>query len=169
MCMKKIMLIGSGGAGKSTLARKLHKVLGLPLIHLDNEYWSAGWIEMDKELWRQKIEELSDLPEWIMDGNYGGTMDIRLAKADTIIFMDYPTWKRLWRVFIRTLRYRNTHRPDMPEGCEERFEWKFFHYIAFYNKTRKPTILKKLTSLAEDQRVVILTSNKDTARFLSSI
>ena len=163
------MIIGSGGAGKSTLARKLHGLLDLPIFHLDNEYWSAGWVELDKESWRLKVEALSDKPAWILDGNYGGTMDIRLGKADTIIFMDYPTWLRLWRVFMRTLRYRNTHRPDMPEGCKERFEWKFFHYIAFYNKTRKPTILKKLSKLKDKKRVVILKNDKDSERFLSTI
>jgi len=167
--MKKIMIIGCGGAGKSTLARKLHELLGLELIHLDKSYWNAGWIETDKETWKKKVEGFAELPEWIIDGNYGGTMDIRLKKADTIIFMDYPTLRVLLRVFKRTIRYWNQTRPDMPEECNERFDWIFFHYIVFYNKTRKPEILKKLNKLKQEKRVLILKNDRETDRFLSSL
>lgn len=167
--MKKIMIIGCGGAGKSTLARKLHERLGLTLIHLDKTYWNSGWIETDKETWKKKVEAFAELPEWIIDGNYGGTMDIRLKNADTIIFMDYPTIRLLWRVIKRTLRHWNHPRPDMPEGCNERFDWIFFHYILFYNKTRKPDIMEKLAKLKHEKRVIILKNDKESDRFLSSI
>lgn len=76
------MIIGCCGAGKSTLARKLHAVAGLELIHLDRQYWKSGWIETEPEEWGEKVAGLVAKPNWIIDGNYGGTMDIRIKRAD---------------------------------------------------------------------------------------
>lgn len=163
------MLIGAGGAGKSTLALKIAPILKLPLIHLDREFWRPGWVEPDKRWWRKKVEEMADEERWIIDGNYGGTMDIRLARADTIIFMDYPGWIKIWRVFRRFWKNRNKSRPDMREGCPEKWDWQFIHYIAHYNKSRKPIILKKLANLREDQKVIILKNDKETQAFVQSL
>ena len=167
--MKRIMLIGSGGAGKSTLALKIAPILKLPLIHLDTEFWSPGWVEPDKVWWRKRVKEIADGEKWIIDGNYGGTMDIRLERADTIIFMDYPTWLRLLRVIWRYWKNRNKSRPDMREGCPEKLDWQFMLYIANYNKSRKPVILEKLAKLQENQKIIILKNDKETRSFVQSL
>jgi adenylate kinase family enzyme len=73
---QKIMIIGCCGAGKSTLTRKLHDKTKLPLVHLDELYWQSGWVEPATREWEQAVIKTSNNEAWIMDGNYGGTMDI---------------------------------------------------------------------------------------------
>ena len=79
----KISVIGCGGAGKSSLARRLSEDLNLPLIHLDTYFWNPGWIETPESLWREKVEDLVAEPKWIMDGNFSGTFDLRFPASDS--------------------------------------------------------------------------------------
>ena len=104
--MDKVVLIGCGGAGKSTLAIQLAEKTNLPLFHLDRLFWNAGWKEVDKEIFIQKQAAILETDKWIIDGNYGGTMEKRLEQADTIIFLDFSTITCLVGIFSRYLRYR---------------------------------------------------------------
>src|SRR5688572_22342824 len=112
--MERVLVIGSGGAGKSTFAKRLAERLGLPLVHLDAIYWRDGWIETPKEEWRGIVARLIGEPRWVMDGNYGGTMDMRLAAADTVIFLDMPRVVCLWRVVKRYFQFRGHAHPGTP-------------------------------------------------------
>ena len=163
------MIIGAGGAGKSTLAMKMAEITRLPLTHLDKVFWQSNWQEPDKKWWSQKVAELASKESWILDGNYGGTMDIRLAKADTVIFLDYPSWIKVWRVLKRFWINRNKSRPDMPENCPEQIDWPFIVYVANYNKSRKPGIMKKLANLRSDQTAIILKNDKQTRAFIQTL
>lgn len=158
--MKRIAIIGCCGAGKSTLSRKLHKVTGLPLFHLDQYFWNPNWVETEKPKWAGIVNELASKEEWIIDGNYGGTMEVRLQKSDVIILLKYNTFLCLYRVIKRTWKHLGKVRPDMPEGCNERFDWKFLHYVATYNLTRIPKILRKLEKLEnEGEKSIFISSN----------
>jgi adenylate kinase family enzyme len=95
--MKRILIIGSGGAGKSTLSRCLQKLLGIPLVHLDSIFWKPGWVETPRPEWKRIVCELVQGDSWIMDGNYSGTLDIRIDACDTIIFLDLPRTTCSWR------------------------------------------------------------------------
>ena len=90
------MIIGCGGSGKTTLAKKVQEITGLELIHLDQVFWNPGWVETTGQEWIDKNKQLLSKENWIMDGNYGSTMDMRLEQADTIVFMDTPTLSRLF-------------------------------------------------------------------------
>ncbi|OJJ19344.1 hypothetical protein BKI52_21265 [marine bacterium AO1-C] len=167
--MKKIMIIGSCGAGKSTLALKLQQITGLELIHLDQYYWKAGWVESDKTVWQTQVEKLAQKPSWIIDGNYGGTMDIRLAAADTIIYLDRSRWVSLYRVLKRIVQYYGKTRPDLAEGCHERFNWPFIHYVFTFNDRKKPKLLRRLKDLKPHQQLFILRSNRAVKSFLKTM
>ena len=167
--MTRVMIIGCGGAGKSTLAKQLHQITGLKLIHLDQHYWKPNWVETEKQEWQRIVEQLSEQQDWIIDGNYGGTMDLRLQKADTIIFLDRSRWLCLFRVCKRLFSNYGKTRSDMGDGCKERFNWEFMSYVFHYNLTRRPKILEKLATLKEDKDVVILNTEKDVKQFLSKI
>lgn len=168
--MQKVIVIGCCGAGKSTFSKKLQERTGLELIHLDQEYWHPNWQETPKDLWEKKIQELTVQPNWIMDGNYGGTLDIRIKAADTIIYLDYPTWICLWRVFKRTLKHWKRARPDMVEGCRERFDWGFFRYVATYNQTRRPTLLDKLNNINnKETQIYKFKNDREAAIFLKQV
>ncbi|MEM9986675.1 MAG: AAA family ATPase [Bacteroidota bacterium] len=167
--MQRIMIIGSGGSGKSTLARRIHGLTGLPLVHLDSHYWLPNWVEMDKASWASKVAELAQGESWVIDGNYGGTMELRLARADTVIFLDMPTGLRLWRVLKRVVTNYGGTRPDMGPDCQEKFSWQFMSYIAHYNQTRRPGILKRLAALDPSQRCFILRSPAEVDEFCQQL
>jgi len=163
--MNRIMVIGGCGAGKSTLARKLHQKSGLPIIHLDQYYHLPNWGEPTKADWRATVHQLVKGDQWIIDGNYGSSMDITLAAADTIIFMDYPTSICFWRVIKRTWKYYGQVRPDMPEGCNERFTFEFLHYVAMFGMVKRPLLLKRIEDF--NGEVITIKSDCDTQAFLS--
>lgn len=165
--MKRILVIGSGGAGKSTFAKRLGEILELKVIHLDSLFWSSGWVEMPKDQWRAMVEELIKGESWILDGNYGGTLDLRLAACDGVIFLDMPRMICLKRVFKRRMSHRKQSRPDMAPGCAERINLEFIKYIWDYPRTKKPAVLKKIESCSETKTVAILRSQADIEGFLA--
>jgi adenylate kinase family enzyme len=167
--MKKIVLIGSGGSGKSTLARNLGGKLKINVYHLDALFWKPNWVGVPKVEQRKVQIDLVNKEEWIIDGNYGGTMHIRLNAADTIIFLDIHRTICVYRIFKRMMRYRNRTRPDMGEGCEEKFDLSFLKWIWNYPKTKRPKILKNLKQLSDDKQVIILNSPNEVQRFLDKI
>src|SRR5687768_13715418 len=111
--MRRVLVIGPGGAGKSTLASHLGLQLNVEVFHLDKLYWQPGWVEMSKSKWRETLTELLSRDAWIMDGNYSGSLELRLQACDTVIFMDMNRALCLWRVLKRSIRYRSKRRPDM--------------------------------------------------------
>lgn len=159
--MKRILILGCCGAGKSTLARSLAEKIYLPIIHLDQHYWQPNWQEPSKEEWGKKVDELIKQDRWIMDGNYGGTMDQRIRRADIIIYLDASTITCMYRVITRILKYRGKVRPDMPAGCKERFDLSFLHYVLVFNLVRRKSILKKINGVEEEKKVVIIDSSKN--------
>lgn len=167
--MKRIVLIGCGGAGKTTLATTLHHITDIPLIYLDKLYWKPNWEERSKAEWVAIVEHLISEESWIIDGNYGSTMDIRFKRADTIIFMDRSRWVCLYRVVKRMLMYHGKVRPDMGADCAERFDWAFIKYIYRYNDTRRPKILQHIEQLKTHKNIIILSNNREVKRFSEKI
>ncbi|OFD46734.1 topology modulation protein [Bacillus mycoides] len=167
--MKKIILIGSGGSGKSTLAKQLGNKLKIQVYHLDALFWKPNWVGVPREEQRTVQHDLIKEEKWIIDGNYGGTMDIRINAADTIIFLDIHRTICVYRAFKRIVQYRNKTRPDMGAGCEERFDLQFFKWIWEYPKTKRPAILKRLDQLNKDKRVIILKTPNEVQRFLKEV
>jgi adenylate kinase family enzyme len=164
--VKRILVIGSGGAGKSTFAAELGAIVGLPVIHLDQVYWKPGWEKPTKEEWAATVKKLVAQHEWIMDGNFGGTLPQRIKRADAIILLDISRWVCLWRVLKRVVKYRGRHRPDMPPGCQERFDTEFIRWIWYYPSRSRPAKLALLSATGPDQRVVILRSGREVRDFL---
>ena len=166
--MSRILVIGTGGSGKTTVARRLAQRTGLPLIHLDALYWRAGWEPTPPEEWRAKVRQLVQRDAWIVDGNYGGTLDLRLEACDTVVFLDLPRLVCLWRVLGRWLRHVGRVRPDLPPGCRERLTWEFLAWIWTYRTRRRGDILKRLAALEKRKRVAIVRSSAAIAAFLAS-
>jgi adenylate kinase family enzyme len=167
--MRRVLVIGSGGAGKTTFAKALAERTGLPLIHLDTLFWSAGWTPTPNEAWDRTIEQLLARETWIMDGNYGRTLPTRLAACDTVIFLDMPRLLSLWRVLQRSVRYRGRSRPDLPAGCPEQITREFVWWIWTYKARRRPGILKQLATLPADTRAIVLRSSREAREFLDRL
>ncbi|MFK8162067.1 MAG: AAA family ATPase [Lewinella sp.] len=148
--MNRILIIGCSGSGKTTLTNKLAEQTGLPVIHLDQEYFFPGWKEPKPDDWAKTVQQLAARERWIMDGNFSGTFKYRLPRADAVVYVDRPTWLCVWRVLKRTLMHYGKVRPGSAPGCPERFDAHFMHYVMRYNITRRPGILRVL----EEQRVL---------------
>ncbi|MEJ8553138.1 DNA topology modulation protein [Tepidibacter sp. Z1-5] len=167
--MKKIMIIGSGGAGKSTLARKLGNIINIEVIHLDKLFWKSNWVETEYSEWVEIIKKQVKKKSWIIDGNYASTMDIRLIDADTIIFLDFSRYICLLRAIKRRFMYKNKSRPDITEGCVETFDLEFFGWIWNFPKSNRNMILKKLDKYKNEKNIFILKNQKELMQFLSGI
>ncbi len=164
--MRKILIIGSGGAGKSTLARHLHEATGIELIHLDKVFWQPNWVETPKDDWKKTIENLLKLDSWIMDGNFGGTMEMRIVAADTVVFLDLPRLLCVWRAYKRFLQFRKNTRPDMAEGCDEKCDLKFLKWIWDYPKRTKPRVEALLKRFQNEKNIIRLKSKSEVENFL---
>ena len=164
--MKKILVIGSSGAGKSTFSRRLHKATDLPLIHLDRLYWKPNWIEIDKDEWKQTVENALHGDAWILDGNYSATLEMRLEKCDTVIFLDLPRLLCVYRILKRVALYRPGSRPDIADGCDEQFDWKFLKFVWNYPTRSKPKVETLLRKFANEKTIFRLCSKKEIEDFL---
>ena len=167
--LQKILVIGCCGAGKSTFSKKLQSILNLELIHLDQYYHKPNWEETKQEEWEKIVNSLVQKPSWIMDGNYSGTMDVRIKSADTIIYLDYPTLKCFWRVIIRIFKYHGVARSDMANGCKEQFDLEFLHFVATFNYKNRIGIINKLNLIKNKKKVYILKTDKQADKFLAQI
>jgi adenylate kinase family enzyme len=167
--LKRVLLIGAGGSGKTTVARRLAQRTGLPLIHLDALYWRPEWDPTPADEWRASVAALIRRDAWIIDGNYGGTLDARLEACDTVVFLDLPRLVCLWRVLKRQVFHRGRARPELPPGCRERLSWEFLAWIWTYPSRRRGDILRRLAALDARKRVVILRSSAAIDKFLATV
>ena len=142
---KRILVIGSAGSGKSTFSKKLSELTGIPVIHLDKEYWCPNWTRPKKEEWIKKVETLTLSDYWIMDGNYGSTLDLRLKRADLVIFLDYNRFVCVNGVIKRCLNKDEHKREDLALGCTEKFDIKFIKWVWNFPKKYRPQILDALS------------------------
>ncbi|QRM27423.1 adenylate kinase [Microvirga sp. VF16] len=159
--MQRILVIGSPGAGKSTLASRLAGRLDLPLIHLDKEYFGPGWSMPAKAEWRERVKALTARPAWVMDGNYASTFDIRVPRATVIVWLDLPRWQCALSVLWRVAKNYGQSRPDLGTAGPERFDWSFMRWIWSYPDKMRPKTMRMLERLRPDQRVYVLHSRSD--------
>lgn len=167
--LKRVMIIGGPGSGKSTLARAMGARLGLPVTHIDRFQFQAGWVETDPRQRDARIRETIARDSWIIDGNYSSTVQDRMDRADTLIWLDVPMWRRLWRVARRTIRHYGQNRPDLPEGCPERFSPDFIHYIVTSNKRQKAKAADRYATMSRKAQAFHLRSSQDVRAFLKSL
>ncbi len=134
--MRRVIIMGPPGSGKSTLARRLGTLHGLPVFHLDHAYWRPGWSPAPPDAFRAEVERIAGLPAWVMDGNYRATLEPRLARADTVVFLDLPPRVYLPRVLRRALVGAVVGRTQAP-GCRERLNAAFLRYALAWRRERR--------------------------------
>src|SRR2546425_1915830 len=115
---RRVVVTGMAGAGKSTFSRALSAKTGLPVIHLDLHFWKPGWVAPPADEWREKQRDLLAGDEWIADGNYHDTLELRLERAETVVYLDTPWWTCARRAFARGVRKRPAG-AELPDGCDD--------------------------------------------------
>lgn len=167
--MQRVLVIGPGGSGKSTVSVQIGELTGLPVVHLDALYWQPGWVPTPEPEWREAVAALAAGDQWVMDGNYGGTLDIRLPRCDSVVFLDLARYVCISRIVSRWLRFAGRSRPEMAPGCPERLSWDFLVWVWTYPHRRRPDILRRLVALSPDHEIHVLSSRRDVAGFLTQL
>jgi adenylate kinase family enzyme len=168
---RRVVVTGMAGAGKSTFSRALSAKTGLPVIHLDLHFWKPGWIPAPDDEWRERQRGLLAGEEWIVDGNYHETLDLRLERADTVVFLDTPWWICAQRALVRGVR-RRPGGFELPVGCDEsawrrlRDEWWLAWRIWRVRRSERERELGILSRHANHVPLHVLRSRPEVRGFL---
>ena len=142
--MRRVLVLGCPGAGKSTLARSLGEALSLPVVHLDKLWWKSGWVNRTEGEFDALLDAVLLGEEWVIDGNYLRTLPRRLERCDAVVLLDYPRRVCLFRALRRILSWRGRPRPDMAADCPERLDGEFVRWIWEFHRTQRPRVLELL-------------------------
>jgi adenylate kinase family enzyme len=160
--MKKIIVIGCPGGGKSTFSRKLHNITGIPLHHLDMLFWNSDKTTVEKDVFLERLTAVLKEDEWIIDGNFQSSLEMRLAACDTVFFLDYPTELCLEGIRER----RGKTRSDIP-WIETEEDGDFIEFIKKFNEQQRP-IVKELLETCGDKSIFTFNSREEADKFLNS-
>ena len=165
--MRRVLVLGCPGAGKSTLARSLGEALSLPVVHLDKLWWKSGWVNRTEGEFDALLDAVLLGEEWVIDGNYLRTLPRRLERCDAVVLLDYPRRVCLFRALRPILSWRGRTRPDMAADCPERLDGEFVRWIWEFHRTQRPQVLELLDGWTGEKHV--FRSPKDCARFLAKL
>lgn len=162
--MKKVIVIGCPGSGKSTFARSLHEKTGLPLFYLDMLKWNADKTTVSKEVFLHRLNNVLSENEWIIDGNYASTMELRLSVCDTVIFLDYDL-----EVCLSGIKERQGKaRPDMP-WVETEDDKEFIEFIRNYNTQSRPKVIELLNNKYNNKNIYIFKCRDEAQHFIDNL
>jgi adenylate kinase family enzyme len=168
--MQRVLVMGSSGSGKSTFARRLSEITGIPFVSLDALFWKPGWVESDKAEFRERVTEAARQPRWIMDGNYTSHLvELRRDVSDTLIWFDLPRRTCMLGIVTRIARSYGRVRPEMGEGCPEKIDIKFLRYVWTYRLQQRPKLLDYFQGLRADQSLVCFTARTQANDYLTEI
>lgn len=162
--MKRVLIVGISGTGKTRFANKLGEKLQLPVIHLDSIFWREDWVEEDERIVEHKIAREVAKKAWIIEGYIEPLSAERVKAADTIIFLDYPGSTALRGGIERSIKHRKTPRPEMPTGNVDSFGYGFLRSL--YRRDERPEIEKAIQG---SQKLIRLKSRRATNKYLNSI
>jgi adenylate kinase family enzyme len=170
--MRRIVILGTAGSGKSTFARKLGERLGIPVVHLDALRWEPGWKALTMEAFRSRLAEAIRGDAWITDGNYAiATFDLRMPRADLVIWVERPRLQCAWRVMKRAIKTQFSSKERLADGCKENIGqlWDRLRFIARFNRVNRPRIEAALLTHGPNVPVIVLRGDDEISAFLSNL
>jgi adenylate kinase family enzyme len=171
---KRILVVGANGSGKTTFSKKLSHNLKIPHYELDNIFWKPDWQESENEEFRAKVEKVTTGDSWIIDGNYARNQDLTLGRAETVIWLDYPLYKIVYRVTKRSLIRSFTKEPlwhNNTESCRKMFSKDSIILFAIQSYPRKSKRYNKIISSKEYVNVnwIRIKNKKDEIMFWETV
>jgi adenylate kinase family enzyme len=169
--MQRILVMGSSGSGKSTFALRLSALTGIPIVSLDALFWQPGWKPSEAAAFGERAAAATRQPRWIMDGNFisDGAGPLRRQLADAVIWFDLPRLTCMIGILTRIARSYGQVRPEMAEGCPEKIDLEFFHYVWTYRDKQRPKLLEYFAGLRPDQAFICFTERAQAERYLAEI
>ncbi|MET7339448.1 topology modulation protein [Nonomuraea sp. NPDC005650] len=164
--MNRVAIVGACGSGKSYVARELGRILQAPVTHLDVIYYDEVWNALSQQEFEAVQRELVSAPCWIIDGNYNGTLEIRLRACDTVVMMDVSTWTALRGLLFRQARHGAGQHAS---GVYNRITWDVIAYVLGYRRRMRPRVVAKIREFAVGKDVVFLTDRARTRRWLEEV
>jgi len=165
--VQRILIVGCPASGKPTLARQLGARTGLPLVHLDRLYWRTNWTQAPQSEFCMQLDAELAKSSWIIDGNYGKTVALRLTRADTAILLDFPRRLCLWRAIRRSILEFGRARPDMADGCREKLDPAFLRFVWRFEIDDRPILLEELDRFTGEK--IVLRSPDEVRRFVQKV
>jgi len=163
--MNRVLIIGISGTGKTWLAKKLSDFFKIPVTHYDELAWRKNWKEEEQKIVEQKLKKIITQDEWIIEGFIHPAAKIKLQLADTIIYLDYPGWLAAWGGLARWWKHRGKTRPEMAEGCVEKFDWKYLKVM--WRRGERPEIEEAITGF--ENKIILLKTRKETEKFVANL
>ncbi|MCC8975583.1 DNA topology modulation protein [Bradyrhizobium brasilense] len=169
--MQRVLVMGSSGSGKSTFARRLSAMTGIPAVSIDALFWKPGWVESGRDEFARRMTEAAQEPRWIMDGNYmrHGAGQLRRELSDAIIWFDLPRSTCMLGIFRRIAGSYGEVRPEMAEGCPEKIDLEFFRYVWTYRRQQRPKLIEYFAGLRPDQSLVCFTDRAQADDYLKRL
>ncbi|WP_212942833.1 AAA family ATPase [Paenibacillus antibioticophila] len=166
--MKRVLVIGCPGSGKSTFSSRLNKESNIPVIHLDTIYWKPGWISCTDQEFDEILRDLLLQETYIMDGNYSRTIEFRISFADTVYFFDYSRYLCLYRVIKRRIMNHGKTGEYMGKDCQESINYKFIKSVWNFRKNQRAKIMNVLDEYKGDKDIVIFRKPKEANMYLKN-
>ena len=167
---KRILILGPNGSGKSTLARRIGERLGIPVVHLDAIYWNPGWVPTEVGRFRERMAEAAGCDTWVMEGNYTSHLDLRLPRAEAVIWLDLPRHVYFPRAIWRSIRNYGRERDDVGRGNPEQFDLSFFRdWVWTYPARSRARHAQLLASLPSGIPGIILRSRREVTNFTNNL
>ena len=167
----KIAIVGYSGSGKSTLARMLAEIYHTKVLHFDAVHFLPNWnIRSDEEKASITLNFLNTHDSWIIDGNYSKLFyERRMAEADIIILLLFNRFSCFFRAYRRYIKYKNTTRPDMAEGCKEKFDLEFAKWILWEGRTKRAKERYKGLISKYKNKAIIIKNQKQLDAYIKSL
>lgn len=169
--MRRVLIIGNAGSGKTTFGLKLSAILKIPLIHLDKIYWNGNWEHIAKDDFDKILQTELEKESWIIDGNYNRTLPKRLQYCDTVFYFDVPVWTSVWGITERIIKSYGKTRNDMGGSCPEYFDRQkllLYRNVVTFKKNHAKNIESQLKN-AKNIEVITFRSRRQAKKYLNEI